>query len=78
MNARYVVLTSGRYPSDSLHVHMDVKTHRDREPMTLIEAKQRAAVIVKSEPGVRAYVAEITLEAVPPAPPDVTFRSLTP
>ena len=75
--AKYIVMTNGRYSPDYPEMHpkqldsltMDVRSIYGRTPMTLIQAKQRAAEVVNKEPGVRAYICKVEYIAEVSLPP---------
>lgn len=66
--AKYIVMTNGRgyntdypemHPNDFDSLTMDVRAAHGRRPISLIQAKQRAAEIVSTEAGVRAFICKI-------------------
>jgi len=69
--SKYIVMTNGRssvdypemHPNDDASLTMDVRSIHGRIPITLIQAKQRAAHIVQTEKGVKVYICKVEFVA---------------
>lgn len=57
--ARFIVLVAGRIDSYSEAMRFDTRSIHGRDPMTYLAAKARADSILRDEPGVTVYIAEI-------------------